>query len=132
MADPIVPGAEIEVAHPFVREDFESMDSDGPFTTKTWRPGIRYEHLPPDSGEAVADGIGTQIITVVSVHKPGRFPTRVFFTRRWRAPDGHEFGKAKLCTTTSQHFRIRCRGYRHEFRLLEPETPALSSEERRG
>ena len=119
-ADDIKPGAVIEVGHPFILDDYDGLDDGGPFTTKSWRPGIRYEYVPPDTGEAVADGMGTQILTVISVHKPGRYPSRVFFTRRWRAPNGREFGKTKLCVTTLGAFRIKTRGYRHEFRLIDP------------
>lgn len=124
-------GAEIEVAHPFVREKYHGMSEDGPFETMTWRPGVRNEFVPPDTGEMVADGIGTQIMTVVSVHKPGKFPSRVFFTRRWRSPDGREFGKPKLCVTTTAAFRTRTNGYRHEFRVVGADTTSESRERAR-
>lgn len=120
MHDPIIPGAEIEVAHPFIRDTYNGYDSDGPFEQKTWRPGVRHEHLPPEGDtEAFADGIGTQIITIISTHKPGRFPERVFFTRKWRDPSGHEFGKTKLHSKTAQAFRRLIRGYRHEYILTD-------------
>ena len=65
----------------------------------------------------VADAVGTQILTVVSVHKPGKFPARVFYTRRWRDPDGVEFGKTHLRVTVMQSFRTIVRGYRHDYRM---------------
>lgn len=112
-------GAEIEVAHPFVRDTYHGFDADGPVAQKTWRPGTRAEMLPPDSAEEVADALGTQIFTIVSIHKPGRFPSRVFFTRRWRDPDGREFGKTKCHIKTLQAMRRRVRGFSYEFRLLK-------------
>jgi hypothetical protein len=119
MSDEFKIGAEIEVAHPFVREEYHGFDEDGPFKRMTWRPGVRPEPVYPDDAEEVADGIGTQIITIISIHKPGRYPTRIFFTRRWRDPQGHEFGKTKLCTAVQSAFRTRCNGYRHEFRVAD-------------
>jgi len=120
MTDEFVPGAEIEVAHPFIRDEYHWYEEDGPCKRMTWRPGTRVEPVYPDSAEEVADAIGTQIITIVSVHKPGRFPARVFFTRRWRDPDGHEFGKTKCHIKTAQALRARCRGFGYEFRVAAP------------
>lgn len=119
--DPIVPGAFIEVAHPFVREKYNGLDEDGPFERMSWRPGVRFEHIPPDTGAFFADGVGKQTITIVSTHKPGRFPERVFYTRQWEAPDGHKFGKTKLLYKTIQAFRVLTRGYRHEFEMATPD-----------
>lgn len=120
MADDFTIGAEIEVPHPFIRDTFRGFDADGPFEQGTWRPGTRFEQCAPDDYEAVADAIGQQIATIVGLYKPGRFPARVFFTRRWRDPNGREFGKGKLRILTIGCFRQLVRGYRHEFRLLEP------------
>lgn len=113
------PGAEIEVAHPFVREKYTQQDEDGTAEVMSWRPGTRQENILPDDAEEVADGIGTQVIRIVSVHKPGKYPTRVFFTRSWRDPQGNEFGKNKLCIAVASAFRRRCRGYSVEYRLKE-------------
>lgn len=120
MSEPIKIGAVIEVAHPFIRDTYTEWDSDGPCEMKTWRPGTRGEPCGPEDFEMVAEGIGTQIITVVSTHKPGRFPERVFFTRKWRDPNGREFGKGKLHITVAQAFRRLIKGYRHEYRVIEP------------
>lgn len=117
MNEPFKVGAEIEIGHPFVRETYRGYDEGGSFERLSWRPGIRHEMIAPDDSEAVADGIGTQIVTIISIHKPGRYPARVFFTRRWRDPDGHEFGKGKLHIMTSGALRARTKGYRHRYRL---------------
>lgn len=110
MTEGFEPGAVIEVAHPFVREEYRGFDEDGPFKRMSWRPGTRIEPIYPDDAEEVADAMGVQIITVISVHKPGRFPTRVFFTRSWRDPDGREFGKTKCHIKTAGSLRRRCYG----------------------
>jgi hypothetical protein len=114
-------GQEIVVAHPFVRDTFTVNEGDGDGWTSyerpCWKPGCRTEMIPPDDCEAVADAMGSQILTIVDIHKPGRFPERVFYTRRWRDPDGKEFGKGGLRIKTTQAFRWLARGYRYEFRL---------------
>ena len=120
MSDPIVIGAVIEVAHPFILEEYNGLDVDGPFTTKSWRPGVRMEQTGPEDFDPFADGVGTQIVTVVSKHKPGKWPERVFYTRRWRAPNGSEFGKTKMRITTVQAFRTLIKGYRHHYQMAEP------------
>lgn len=105
-----------EVAYPFVRELVSLFDGEGPADTWSWRPGVRYELVPPDDSEAIADGLGQVSYTVVATFKPGSFPERVFYTRRWRAPDGREFGKSCLHIATAAKFTGLLTGYRHEFR----------------
>lgn len=131
MAEKMNPGAVIEVAHPFVLEEVDVPDVDGIATIKSWRPGIRYESRPflhdagLSSSWAVADGVGAQRLTVVSIHRPGRFPTRVFYTREWQDPTGKWFGHPRLLTKTLGSFRALIRGYRHEYEMaaLSPPTP---------
>lgn len=65
----------------------------------------------------MADGVGAQILTVVGKYRPGKFPERIFYTRRWRDPDAHEFGKGKLHTRTVGSFTALVRGYGYPFRL---------------
>ena len=116
-------GAVYRVPYPFVLEDFTAYDEDGLSTTKSWRPGVRFAAVGPEESEAVADGIGQQVLTVVSVHKPGRFPTRVFYTQEWISPNGNRFGKTKCRVTTMQAFGLRARGYRFEWALADQVTP---------
>lgn len=117
-------GAIIEVAHPFVRDKYQDYDEDGPFERMTWRPGTRAEPVYPDGAEEVADAIGTQIITIVGLYKPKGFPTRIFFTRRWRDPNGYEFGNTKCQIKTSQAFRRRCSGFGYPFRVISRQEAA--------
>jgi hypothetical protein len=132
MHEEILPGAEIEVGHPFVRDKFTKHDEEGGYEVDCWKPGTRSEMVYPDDCIAVYDGMGTQILTVVSLHKPGKYPTRVFYTRKWRDPDGATFGKGALRMTTLPAFRKIIAGYRVEIApasglaLPEP-TPQLET-----
>ncbi len=118
----IAEGMVFRVRYPFTLEDYKGFDADGPYTSKTWQPGVRMEWCCPDDTEAVADAEGEMILTVVSIHKPGRFPTRVFFTRRWRDPKGREFGKPACRSVILSKFRRLTRGFQHEF-IVRPKTP---------
>jgi hypothetical protein len=100
--------------YPFVRTEYHGCDAEGPYTDEVWRPGCNQE-TDEDGTDFTADDTGTMLLTVVSAHKPGRFPERTFFTRRWRDPDGREFGSYKLRMTTTQAFKQLCKGYRHSF-----------------
>lgn len=121
---PITPGTTFVISYPFVREKLELLDEDGFHEVPTWNPGVRYEMSGPEDVEAVADGSGEAIFNVIDVHKPGRYPTRVFYTRRWRTPDGKEFGKSRLHIATLEKFRRLIRGYQHEFVLRKHEEAA--------
>lgn len=96
-------GDVFEVIYPFVLENVDIIDdSTGkPFSTKSWRPGINVEFVDPyGETEAYAHANGKMVLTVHGFYKPGRFPSRVFFTRKFVDPEGHEFGKngLKICT----------------------------------
>lgn len=115
-------GEVYEVAYPFVRDTYNCLDYDedggGIVNVPTWKPGVRIE--PDGQGDCQnnADALGTMRLTVVSVHKPGRFPARVFYTRAWVNPEGKVFGKTKLRMTTAGAFTILTRGYRHSYVLV--------------
>lgn len=128
---PLFAGIFFEVPHPFCWEEASRPgdDPEGPATIyfMSWRPGTRDgPPEPPDGGGMipVADGMGLQILTVVSVHKPGRYPARVFYTRKWRDPAGHEFGKPALRMKTVSAFTRLRRGWRHEYELSGSGRPA--------
>lgn len=117
---PAVQGAVFEIAYPFVRETYAGFDGDGYADVPTWRPGIRMEAIGPEDSGAVADALGKAVFTVVDCFKPGRFPTRVFFTRKFVDPDGRSFGKGKLHIVTLEKFRRLALGYAHQFGIGEP------------
>ncbi len=113
----------LQFSYPFVRDTFSEMDEDGVSTSACWRPGVRMvDYL--EHQEAVADGIGQQIITVVSTHKPGKFQERVFYTRQWRDPSGKVFGRSSLRVATAGALKTLTRGYRHPFEIA-PAEPVL-------
>jgi hypothetical protein len=105
--------------YPFTRDEYYRWDGDDGKLTPTWKPGVRFEDISNayngGDSEAVADAIGAQILTVIDIHKPGRFPVRVFYTVHWVTPDGKQFGKGRLRITTLDAFRRRARGFLHEF-----------------
>jgi hypothetical protein len=115
---PISEGAVLVVPYPFVREAASVPALEGPpVDIMSWRPGTDYRYCAPDDTEAVAHAMGAQLLTVVSIFKPGRYPTRVFYTRRWRDPNGKEFGKAALRIKTLDAFKRIAAGYLHDFVL---------------
>ena len=113
--------------YPFVRYVADLLDEDDgrPYQTEGWRPGCSIEadenafsYFPVQ--HYVAHGIGSMVLHVVATFKPGRFPERVFYTRRWIDPDGREFGQAgKLRIDTTGQFRRLLKGYRHQFEVCE-------------
>lgn len=121
---PAIPiaGEIFEHPYPFVHSSYTEWDEDGSAEVPCWKPGVTMKETYEDY-VAYADGMGEQILTVVATYKPGRFPTRVFFTRRWRNPSGGEFGKGALRIATVQAFRSLTSGYRHDFELDEVPLP---------
>lgn len=114
----ICEGSEHRVAYPMILEPVELLGDDGPYQTKSWRPGVRYViECPYGDSTASADGVGWMVLKVVSVHKPGKYPERVFYTRSWVSPDGHVFGNSKLRMTTTQAFRSMAKGFRYEYEV---------------
>lgn len=108
-----LPGQVVEVDYPFVLSVFRGYGDE----RETWTPGVRYVYVSPyGDSDSVFDGMGKQILTVVSTHKPGRFPERVFFERRWVTPAGKTFGKSKCHIETAQKFSRLARGFQHECR----------------
>lgn len=109
-------GQEFRIAYPFIKDTYGEYDGEEFVEKPTWRPGCRYEQCGCDDSEAVADGNGEQIMTVVDVHKPGKYPARVFYTVSWIDPEGRKFGKGKLHIATVEKFMRRTRGFMsHDF-----------------
>jgi hypothetical protein len=114
-----------QIKYPFVWVEFTYIDEDGYQESMGWRPGTVFEEDGREGCDSVAHGMGWQLVTVVSVHNPGRpFPVRVFYTVKWMTPDGKKFGKNKLHITTLDAFRRRLKGFRHQFELRPREVEA--------
>ena len=110
-----VEGQTFEIEYPFILGDYDPGD-DGRPLPQSWKPGIRIEADEYDS-YAFADGVGKMTLVFVAQFKPGRYPTRVFFTRQFTAPDGRTFGKSKLHICTLEKFRRISSGYLYDFEL---------------
>lgn len=118
----IVAGETYSAWWAFKRTTYTRFDEEGGSEVETWAPGWEYEAFGPEDSVPVWQGQGAQLRTVVAVYKPGRFPERVFYTRRWRDPDGKEFGRDGLRITTAEAFR-RWRAEEHKARLLQDMHP---------
>lgn len=103
------------VKYPFVREEVELIDEDGPYKTTTWRPGVSFESNDPYEPSCYANGEGLMILTVIGTYKPPGYPERTFYTRAWRDPDGNVFGKKGLRVTTTSNFKNILSGYRYSY-----------------
>jgi hypothetical protein len=120
-----------EAPYPFVRDVYGELDGDesgcGYVEVTTWKPGVRHEYVYPDDTQSVADAVGKVRYTVISRHKPGpRYPERVFYTRKWIDPDGHEFGRCALRITTVQAFESLIRGYRFDYEMAKPKAAEVT------
>jgi hypothetical protein len=108
------------VPYPYCRDSFEwfSDEHDILSTNKqSWRPGTESDSDGGYDVQEAADAMGSMVLTVVDVFKPGRYPARVFYTRQWIDPDGKVFGKSALRMTTVNAFLRRTKGYMHDFYL---------------
>lgn len=108
------PGDVFTLKHPFVLE--EDRDAEGNLEC-TWRPGVLHE----DGGDTlVCNGEGTQVLQVISLHRPGAFRTRVFYTRQFIDPSGAPVSKPKLRVCGTGPFQSLTAGYRHAYEIDEP------------
>ena len=118
MADKLPQAGDVlTIIHPFCRIMFGAEI--GEENKLCWRPGIEMVECGPYDHEAMAHGLGFQRLTVHGVFKPGRFPTRVFYTREFIDPDGKVFGNGKCRITSLGPFRVKARGYRNAFRIAD-------------
>lgn len=126
-------GRTYEIECPFVREAYTDYNEGGPFEAQTWRPGVIWEECSPEDVEAVADGLGKVLYTVVRVAElPRPYPARVFFVREWIDPNGKRFGRRCLRIMSIGAFRRRLAGYRFGgyqggFRMREAEALVCGS-----
>ena len=106
-------GSVHKIKHPFLCEVYSEFDGEGFTDAPSWRPGVRSIDNGSEYSTLEADGIGDQILTVVSVHRPGKYPERIFYTRKWRDPDGKMFGKDNLLVRSTAQFTVLVSGYIH-------------------
>lgn len=88
---------------------------------KVWKPGVRFEDVG-DYGnpDAFADGVGTMVIEIVSLHQPSnRHPMMVFYRRSWEYPDGTTAKTRGLKIKAASALRRIVSGYKYPFEVEE-------------
>lgn len=107
--------SEIRVRFPFVKV---LTRVDNGVETYRWKPGSRFSQNGYDC-ETVADGEGEMVLREVSRHRPDkRYAQRVFYTRHWVYPCGHET-KPRLLMISAPAFARRAAGYAHSYELTD-------------
>ena len=116
------------IKFPFIREKYSGpLDGEIVDDIDTWRPGTRREWLQDDYDTEewwTADGEGSMVLEELGSFKPGRFPERTFYLRRFVDPSGKQFGKDKVRVIASSAFKRMLKGYRHTYLLPETEEAA--------
>lgn len=120
---PIAIGDKFAVLYPFLRCTFTDYDTDGPSECPSWKPGTETVGIYPDDSASVCDDHGWLLSEIVGIYKPGRFPSRVFWTRTWERPDGKRFG-SKLQVTTEEKFRRLNTRYQHAYEIRDDLFPS--------
>ena len=114
-------GRDYEINYPFTRCKYLAYDGERNMVEHDgWKPGIEYEHNDNYGGsQAFADANGSMTLSVISIHKPGKYPERVFYTRKFKNPDGQEFGKGGLKITTTTNFKKLISGFMYEYAIAD-------------
>jgi hypothetical protein len=123
---PIEIGDKFAVLYPFLRCKFTNYMDEDQAELDSWKPGIEMVGIYPDDSAAACDDHGWLLSEIIGIYKPGRFPRRVFWQRKWQDPDGRVFG-GKLQITTEEKFRRLNTRYQHDYELkrdLFPEKQA--------
>lgn len=97
-------GMVFEREHPFTL--CVENRGDPEFESERWRPGAwETKMIAPDDAVALAHAIGRARFTVVSVHTPPGYPTRVFYKRQFFMPDGSAYRPGNLRNSILSKFR---------------------------
>lgn len=116
MSDKISAGDVFTVVYPFVKDS--SWHAEEGELSGGWRPGVSFEGDEDREPICVAGGEGEMILEVISTHKPGKkYPNRIFYTRKWKDPDGRMFGKASLRIISEKNFKEMIKGYRYQYEI---------------
>ena len=108
------------VEFPFTVSEYDDYEG----KVKVWKPGVRFEDVRGyGNTEGFADGVGTMVIEIVSLHRPSnRHPMMVFYNRRWEYPDGTTAKTRGLKIKSASALRRIVSGYRYPFEIEEAET----------
>jgi hypothetical protein len=111
-----------KIAYPFVKSTYTEHDGENFYEAPCWKPGVRGELVYPDDSKNVADAMGYQILTIIDIHKPGKYPARVFYIRQWQDPNGIIWGKTNLRIKSLSAFKRDTKGYRYnDYELAKQE-----------
>lgn len=120
-----------ERPHPFTRCIISvwcgDENSNARVDEERWRPGAwgQYCYSPEDVGPA-AHAMGVCRFEVQGEYKPGRYPTRVFFTQVFIDPNGKEMRRSGLRIKTKYAFARQLRGLPFEYELVPDMEPIRS------
>lgn len=106
------------IACPFYLPDGHITNGDGVSSPLGWVPGFNPDL---DSDAQVYNGVGKKIITVVSTHKPGRYPKRIFYRVQWEMPEGYVFGKNRVKVMSEGNFKRYVLRVRRDLREFKAE-----------
>lgn len=100
-----------------------------------WRAGV----FPRDGDggsyqsytEWDANGEGVARFTVISVHKPGKYPARVFYTREFVSPDNmpihNKERRLHICSVAA--FKKRVEGWPYSYDVYDDREEGICTEE---
>ena len=125
MSDLVAVETEYQISYPFVWEEWDDLQTGALIRRCSWRPGHRDVLIGDGDCVHECDGFGHATFHVVSIHKPPKYPARVFFERQYCDPDGKQFGKKKLHIVTLTKFKRLVLGYALSC-ALKPKDGALS------
>lgn len=107
----LIEGRAYSIAYPFLITTYQPPpEGDGeegvsyPPERETWRPGFEPYATQYTEGY-YCHGWGREVRRIVSIHKPGNYPARVFYVRSWVDPDGNAFGKTSLKIKSASAFK---------------------------
>lgn len=114
------PGDSFTIPYPFWRS--EGPDWVTGAIEAQWMLGTEYrEYNQHDDGHDYADSLGSSTFTVVSIHKPGTYPERVFYVQSFTDPDGHEFSSGRLRCRSRSYFKRLISSYLKPYKLASGE-----------
>jgi len=109
------------VKYPFVKVKISLFDGEDGFNELvSWRPGTLPRMIYPDDSEEFAHAEGKMKLSVVDTFKPGKYPERIFYTRKFIDPDGKEFGKNNLHICSIQKFRRISTSFYYDY-VIDPD-----------
>lgn len=111
---------EYKIKFPFLTTQYYADCEDGGSLVESWKPGTKLGEMVYDGHEplSIAEGEGFMVLTFIGTFKPGKYPERTFYIRKWIDPAGKTFGSNALKMTTTQNFKKMIeKGYRYPYEV---------------